>query len=144
MGENVLAIRLVNAGAGSSDLLVQPALLDGQPADGDGPLPPRQPDEVDVIIEAVEVAGDQSYVVLHNRQGIAVDVSGWRLMGRGIEHTLRAGTVLPTGGRLFVVADVPAFRARAEGPTGGQGLFLQGNWRGELLPAGELALEAAE
>ena len=40
-------------------------------------------------------------------------------------------------------ADVPAFRLREADPRGGQGLFLQGNWRGELVegPLDGLLLE---
>ncbi len=143
-GRHVLAIRLVNAGADSSDFLLQPALVDGLPAVGDGPLPPAQPAEVDVTFEADEAAGAESFVALRNSEAFAVDISGWRLSGRGIEHVFRGGTVIPAGGQLYVVADVPAFRARAQGPRGGQGLFLQGNWRGELVegPLDGLALEA--
>lgn len=140
-GRNVLALRLVNAGADSSDLLIQPELIDGLPG-GDGPLPPAQAPDPDVVVEAAEPSGVESYVVLHNREAVAVDLSGWRVSGRGVAHTLRAGTVIPAGGRLYVVADVPAFRARAEGPRGGQGLFVQGNWRGALALPGEVVLEA--
>lgn len=138
-GENVLAIQVVNTGADSSDLLVQPELVDGQPA-SDGPMPAAQRAEPDVVVDAAVAAGDASYVVVHNREGAAVDLSGWLLEGRGVEHVFADGTVIPTGGRLYLVADVPTFRGRAEGPRGGQGLLLQGNWTGTLEAAGELDL----
>ncbi len=135
MGENVLAIQLVNAGAGSSDLLVQPELVDGV-AGADGPMPAAQRADLAVRLGDDEVAGAESYVVIHNDEATAVDLSGWRLSGRGVEHTLAAGTVIPAEGSLYVVAHVPSFRDRAEGPRGGQGLLLQGNWTGDLEPAG--------
>ncbi|MCB9547261.1 MAG: CotH kinase family protein [Myxococcales bacterium] len=146
MGENVLAIRLVNTDPGSSDLLVLPELVDGE-VGGDGPLPAAQGPDPEVVIEAVEAAPGaplEGYIVLHNRAGTAVDASGWRLVGRGMEHRLAPGTVLPTDGRLYVVANVPAFRLRAEGPSGGQGLYVQGNWLGVLGADGELRLEKGD
>lgn len=142
VGENVLAIQVVNAGANSSDLLILPALVDGQPG-SDGPLPPRQADELNVRIDEVEVAGDESYIVLQNLEGTAVDLTHWTLRGRGITYTLAQGTVIPTEGRLYLVQHVPSFRERQAGPRGGQALFIQGNWVGDLLPEGELILEAA-
>ncbi len=143
VGRNVLAIQLVNAGANSSDLLLLPALVDGQPA-GDGPLPPAQGPEPDVFVAESEASGATSYVVVENHEDTAVDLTGWLLVGRGIEHRFAAGTVLPTGGRLHVVAHLPSFRERAEGPRGGQRLLLQGNWAGELQPDGELWLGPEE
>ena len=140
-GENVLAVLVINTVAGSSDLLLDVRLTDA--LGGDGPLPAAQdPDAIDLAIDAVVAAPDpaESYVVVHNRSGAAVDLSGWILRGRGVRHVLRAGTVLPADGRVYVVADAPSFRARAGGPSGGQGLFVQGNWVGALLPDGEMAL----
>lgn len=139
-GENVLAIQLVNAGADSSDLLLLPALVEGQPG-SDGPLPARQPDVVDVVIDRVQPAGDQSYLVVVNQEDFAVDLSRWRLAGRGIVHFFPSGTVIPAGGTLYVVANLPRFRERENGPSGGQGLLIQGNWAGDLLPDGEMVLE---
>ena len=143
MGANLLAIQLVNAGADSSDLLVLPELIDGAPGT-DGPMPAAQGPNPDVVIEAAHVAGPESYVIVHNREATAVDLSGWRLEGRGIEHAFAAGTVIPTDGRLHVVADLPAFRDRAEPPRGGLGLLLQGNWSGTLEDAGALQLTPQE
>ena len=143
MGENVLAIRLVNTDANSSDLLLLPELVDGE-VGGDGPIPAAQAANPDVIIEAVEPAPNaprEAYLVLHNRQGVAVDLSDGRLIGGGIAHTFPGGTVIPTDGRLYVVAHLPTFRQRAQGPSGGQGLFIQGNWQGALVPGGNVRLE---
>ena len=141
-GPNTLAVRLVNAGAGSSDLLLAVALVDGLPG-GDGPLPEAQ-GEVLVAVEALDASPDDpdaAYVVLHNQTGTSVDLSGWRLIGGGIEHRFTPGTVLPTDGRLYVAADARAFRDRDVPPAGGQGLFVQGNWTGALVPDGQPRLE---
>jgi len=79
---------------------------------------------------------DEEYVELVNPNSYAVDISGWRL-GGGIEHTFLPGTVLIAGGRLYVSPDVRTFRHRATGPRGGQGLFVQGNYKGHLSRGGE-------
>ncbi len=139
MGENVLAIHAVNTGNNSSDFLLLPALVDGQ-LGGDGPMPPQQVEAPRVRIDEVVVAGAESYIVVVNEEDTSVDLSDWVLEGRGVTHTLAAGTVIPNGGRLHLVQDLPAFRDREEGPRGGQGLLLQGNWLGALEAEGELAL----
>jgi hypothetical protein len=74
---------------------------------------------------------DEEYIELTNPNGIAVDISSWRLTG-GIQHVFRPGTVVPAGGRLYVSPNVNAFRARKSGPSGGQGLFVQGNYEGHI------------
>jgi hypothetical protein len=94
-----------------------------------GIIPPPQPAEarVDFGEAAIPpVPGDhkQAYLQLDNTNTYAVDVSGWRLEG-SIRHRFPAGTVLPAGGSLYLCADRNAFRARATGPRGGQGLFVQ-------------------
>jgi hypothetical protein len=142
-GENVLAIQLVNAGAGSSDLLLLPELIEGRPGN-DGPLPPVQPAQPDVRIDEIEMAGRASYIGLENRETTAIDISGWRVAGRGISHVFPAGTVIPAESRMFLAAHVPTFRERPAGPRGGQGLYVIGNWTGDLIAEGELMLEAAE
>ncbi len=58
-------------------------------------------------------------------------------MSVGIDHTFAPGTVMPANSSLFLSPDVRAFRARTSGPRGGQGLFLQGNYRGQLSARGE-------
>ena len=88
--------------------------------------------------DASPVSGLQSeeYIRLNNPTGTAVDLSGWKLTG-GISHDFLAGTVIPAGGSLYVVADAQAFQARSTGPSAGQQLFIQGNYDGQLASTGE-------
>ena len=46
--------------------------------------------------------------------------------------------VIPAQGTLYVSPNVKAFRARTSGPRGGQGLFVQGNYQGQLSARGEM------
>ena len=78
----------------------------------------------------------QEYIELTSTNPAAVDVSGWRLAG-AVDFAFAPGTVIPAAGRLYVSPDVAAFRARATGPRGGQGLFVVGNYRGQLSARGE-------
>src|SRR5206468_2282377 len=68
--------------------------------------------------------------------GFAVDISGWNV-GGGVSFTFRPGTVVPAGGSLYLSPNVNAFRTRASGPRGGQGLFVQGDYRAQLNAWGE-------
>ncbi len=87
---------------------------------------------------------DEEYIELVNINEFAVDISGWQLTG-GVEHTFKAGTVIPAGQSLYISPNVRVFRARASGPSGGQGLFVQGNYAGHLSREGEsLTLLAAD
>jgi hypothetical protein len=79
---------------------------------------------------------DEEYIELVNPNTYAVDISGWKLTG-GVEHTFLPGTVLVAGGSLYVSPSPAAFRARAAYPTGGRGLFVQGNYKGHLSSWGE-------
>jgi hypothetical protein len=74
---------------------------------------------------------DEEYLTLINPNDFAVDLSGWRI-AHDIEYTFQPGTVLPAGGILYLSPDVVAFRARATSPTGGEGRFVQGDYRGRL------------
>lgn len=74
---------------------------------------------------------DQEYVTLVNHSDSAVDISGWRI-GYGIEYSFQSGVVIPPGGRVYVSPNVVAFRSRSHSPTGNEGLFVQGNYRGHL------------
>ena len=78
-------------------------------------------------------SGDQDteYLTLVNRNSDAVDISGWTISG-DVRYTFRPGVVIPADGTLYVSPDVAAFRSRATGPTGGQGLFVQGPYLGRL------------
>lgn len=112
-----------------------------QPVGGNAGIPDAQPQQVAVVFGAYDydpLSGDQDeeYVELVNGNPYAVDLSGWRLDG-GIRHTFAPGTVLIAGGRLYVSPNVRAFRSRATSPRGGQGLFVQGNYKGHLSNSGE-------
>jgi hypothetical protein len=77
---------------------------------------------------------DEEYIQLLNPNPIAVDISGWTL-STGIDthrrlFTFRGGTVIPASGVLYVAAHRPAFRARRHFPTGGQALFVVGDYAG--------------
>ena len=78
----------------------------------------------------------EEYFTLVNPQAVAVDVSNWVLSG-AVNHTLKPGTVIPAGGTLYLSPDVNAFRARTTSPKGNEGLFLQGNYNGQLSARGE-------
>jgi hypothetical protein len=80
---------------------------------------------------------DEEYIQLINPNSYAVDISGWKLTG-GIEHTFLPGTVIVAHGSLYVCPNVAAFRARATNPTGGHGLFVQGNYKRHLSNWGEM------
>ncbi len=104
-------------------------------------IPPSQPPDALVRFGQVELnpaSGNQAeeFLELTNANTYAVDVSGWRLDG-AVRHTFRPGTVLPANRSLYVSPDVNAFRARATGPRGRQGLLVQGNYRGQLSAWGE-------
>jgi len=74
---------------------------------------------------------DEEYIELLNSNSYAVDISDWQLVG-GVEHTFLPGTVIVAGGSLYVSPNVSAFRSRTISPTGGEGRFVQGNYRGHL------------
>ncbi len=87
---------------------------------------------------------DEEYLVLHNPNNTAVDISYWRIEG-DITHTMTPGTVIPAGGYLYLSPDVPTFLARTTGPRGNQGLFVQGNYSGNLAnEGGVIQLVAAD
>ena len=92
----------------------------------------------DVDFDSSPASGQQSeeYIRLNNPTSNAVDISGWELTG-GISHTFTAGTVIPSGGTLYVVKDVKAFKVRASDPSVGQKRFIQGNYDGQLASTGE-------
>ncbi len=79
---------------------------------------------------------DQEYFTLVNPNTVAVDISDWVISG-AVNHTLKPGTVIPANGTLHLSPNVNAFRARTVGPRGGQGLFVQGNYNGQLSARGE-------
>jgi hypothetical protein len=85
---------------------------------------------------------DEQYIELRNPNSFAVDISGWTL-SRGQDSpihlfTFRGGTVIPANGVLYVAADRVAFRSRKLSPTGGQSLFVVGDFTGRLAARGEI------
>ncbi|MEX2186985.1 MAG: lamin tail domain-containing protein [Pirellulales bacterium] len=140
-GDNVLAIHALNSNTASSDMLLLPKLLLGALGSGGVGIPNAQvgnpPIEFGVIdVNPVSANQDEEYIELINNGTDAVDISGWKLTG-GVTHTFKSGTIIPAGGSLYVSPDVKTFRARATGPSGGQSLFVQGNYQGHLSNFGE-------
>lgn len=133
-GTNILAIHGLNQGTGSSDFIIRPELYAGQTSMG----APGQPVLNFGAIEFSPPSGnqDEEYIEISNPHSIAVDISGWQITG-GVEHSFHPGTVIASGGSLFVTPDVNTFRARAASPKGGESRFIQGNSKGHLSSFGE-------
>ncbi len=114
-------------------------------------IPGPQPSNVVVAIGALDVSPasgnqDEEYVELVNTNAFAVDMTGWRLDG-AVDFTFRSGTVIPAfdpgaaaANRLYVSPNSVAFRARTNGPSGGQGRFVQGPYKGYLSSSGGAVL----
>ena len=141
-GENLLAIHIVNSSDSNSDLMVVPELLDGAIKTTDvAGIPHAQPDTFTIRlsdqIEFAPVSGneDEEFLVVENPNDFAVDVSGWELVGSA-HTTLRSGVVIPAQGKLYLSPNVAAFRARTEGPRGGQGNLVQA-YSGHLANQGD-------
>ena len=97
-------------------------------------------------VDDAPVSGNQEeeYIELFNPNGYAVDLSGWKL-GGGVSFTFAPGTVLCPGSWLYVSPDAATFRARASGPSGGQGLLVVGSYDGHISWEGEpLRLRSAD
>jgi hypothetical protein len=104
-------------------------------------IPLAQPSNAIVSISGWDynpASGNQNeeYVLLTNANAYAVDISGWKLDG-GMSHTLQPGTVIPSGGSLYLTPDTRAFRNRQASPHGGMALFVQGGCNGHLNAWGE-------
>jgi hypothetical protein len=84
-------------------------------------------------VEYSPVGGNQGqeYIALVNNSAVAVDISGWTISGE-VNHTFKGGTVIPPSTTYYLVADVVQFKARTTGPSGGQRLYIQGNYEGNL------------
>jgi hypothetical protein len=89
-------------------------------------------------IEFNPASGNQAeeYIRITNTNSYGVDISGWKIVG-ALNHSFKPGTVLPTNSSIYVSPNVVAFRARQAGPRGAQGLFVQGNYQGQLSARGE-------
>lgn len=79
----------------------------------------------------------QEFVELTHAEPYAVDVSGWQLAG-AVRFTFKPGTVIPEGRVLFVSPAARSFRARPASPRGGEGLYVQGPYSGQLSARGEM------
>ena len=79
---------------------------------------------------------DEEYFQVTNLLPTSVDISGWRVSD-GVDFTFQPGTVIPSNSVLHVAKNVRAFRARAASPRGGEGLFVQGGYSGQLSARGE-------
>ncbi|HTN76182.1 MAG TPA: lamin tail domain-containing protein, partial [Pirellulaceae bacterium] len=104
-------------------------------------IPGPQTDNAAIQIYSYDVdpvSGNQNeeYIHLYNPNPFFVDLSGWKLES-AVNYTFVKGVVIPAGGSLIVAKDVKAFRARTTGPSGGIGLFIQGDYSGNLSNAGE-------
>jgi hypothetical protein len=84
-------------------------------------------------VEASPASGnpDHEYLCLTNANPFAVDLTGWKVDG-GVEFEFPPGTVIPAAGALYLSPNLAGFQARATGPRGGQGLFVQSSYRGRL------------
>ena len=100
-------------------------------------IPDSQPANATITLVSFErgETPPEQFVCLTNQNSFAVDVTGWKLSGAGIEHQCRPGTVIPAGKELYIVADASDFRRRERRP-----LFVQGNWKGGLKKEGTLQL----
>ena len=99
-------------------------------------IPNAQPHDATIFFAECEfnpISGerDAQYIALLNPNPYAVDISGWRLIG-DVEHTFLPGTVVVSGGAIYVSPNARAFLNRATSPRGGEGLFVQGNYDGYL------------
>jgi len=107
-----------------------------------GPLPSRTIISFGAV-EANPAGGnqDEEYIEVRNTNSFAADISGWGLSASlspsAQIFTFRGGTVIPAGGTLYVAANRPAFRARRSFPTGGQSLFVVGDYTHRLSARGE-------
>jgi hypothetical protein len=101
-----------------------------------GLVPEAQPANVNLDFGPIDVdpvSGDQDeeYFALVNHNSFAVDISAWKV-AYDVEYTFQPGVVIPAGGTLYVSPNIVAFRNRTASPTGGEGHFVQGNYRGQL------------
>ncbi|XAL98698.1 CotH kinase family protein [Phycisphaeraceae bacterium D3-23] len=107
---------------------------------GSGLIPGAQPANPALSIGTIEHTPfgdqDQEYIQVINPNAFAVDLTGWTVEG-AITHTFAPGTVVAAGATLYITPSSSAFRARATGPSGGQGLFVQQWDSGHLSSFGE-------
>ncbi|MEZ6119666.1 MAG: CotH kinase family protein [Pirellulaceae bacterium] len=88
----------------------------------------------DVEFAADSDTGNVEYFTLVNTNDFAVDLSGWQIRG-ATSFTVAPGTIILPGETHYFAQDVAAFRQRSSGPSGNQGLFVQG-YNNELSDVG--------
>jgi len=108
------------------------------------PIPGAQPANATVDFASWDYSPlsgnlNEQYVELRNTNSYAVDVSDWQVTG-AIGYKFRGGTVIPAGESLYLSPSVNAFRARTNGPSAGQNLYVQGPSGGYLSPRGNSPL----
>lgn len=118
-------------------------LFETYSADGAIPLlPVAQSPAAPVVFGRIEYQPpsgnqDEEFIEIQNPGDTAIDLSNWTLEG-GVRHTFQPGTVIASHQSLHLSPDSAAFRRRAVSPTGGESLFVQGNYEGHLSNFGEL------
>lgn len=105
---------------------------------------PELPSEQDVpaiMIGALDfdpISDDQNqeFIELINQSPTASDISGWKVDG-AVRITLPPGSVIPSGGSVFLCPNKAAFRSRDLSPTGKEQRFVIGPYQGNLAAEGE-------
>ncbi len=102
--------------------------------------PGPQPPFIHVQFHSLDVnpaSGNQQqeYICVTNPNPVAVDLTGWRVRG-DVEFDFKPATVMTSNSVMYLSPNVTEFRARNAGPRGGQGLFVQGNYQGNLSARG--------
>lgn len=105
-------------------------------------LPDSQPLSVTVDFGQIEYQPDsgnqdEEFIEIQNPNDFAVDLSNWTLEG-GVRHTFQPGTVIAANQSLYLSPNSATFRQRSTSPTGGESLFVQGNYNGHISNLGEL------
>mmetsp|Transcript_5511 Transcript_5511/g.34087 ORF Transcript_5511/g.34087 Transcript_5511/m.34087 type:complete len:1191 (+) Transcript_5511:46-3618(+) len=96
-------------------------------------IPEEQPDVIELCIARVMKDGPepQRFVEIKNQENIAVDISGYELVG-DVEFTFKPGTVVGPNASVFVSPDVLAFRNRRQSPKGNERRLVVGPFEGSL------------
>lgn len=105
-------------------------------------IPLAQPSNVVINIAQMESnpsSGNQGheFIQLTNANPFAVDISGWKL-SNGVNFTFKPGTVIPSNSVLYVTPDLQAYRTRTTAPMPGRGLFVVGDYGGQMDARGEM------
>ena len=106
-----------------------------------GEIPDSQPAHPLLIIKRVEVSPasgnqDQEYIEILNTNSYYVDLSGW-VLSNAVDFVFHGGTVIPSGGSVYVSPNAAAFRARPVSPHSNETLFVTGPYGGHLSTWGE-------